>query len=212
MPIFLISFLIFLGVYTWKLKQVKSNYKDYVEEFMEAEQKASWIRKKPIEDLPLIEIDLSHLPIWEKEPAYESEKNIWLQQKKVLETATLPMVNLTTQNNLDLKLQYGPANLEALTDYESNFIRFLQYIIMWGKALQEANYTKEAIQVLEYGVHIGSDLSQNYILLADLYQTNHDTQKLAHLLEQASSHSSLNMKKANEYIYDLLHESNTESL
>lgn len=203
MPTLFILFLIFLGVYTWKLKQVKSLSDNYIEQMMEKEQQASAVRKKSIESL-LLHIDISHLPIWDKEPILEKERTIWTQQQKSIETAKLPMINLINQKNIDLKLQYGPANFQHLIDYESNFIRFLQYIIMWGNSLYEANYIEEAIQVLEYGVNIGSDLSKNYILLADLYQTNHDIKKLTDLLEKASNYSSPSMKKTIEYISILL--------
>lgn len=204
MPKILILFIIFLVVYRLKLSRIKSNHKDNVEQFMQKELEASKVRKTPMEDLPVLTIDIDHLPLWKNAPTDSKKQPIWEAQQRVLEAAVLPMSNLADQSNIELKLQYGPANLEILTNYESNFVRFTQSLFEWSKSLQNAGHEKEAISILEYAVDMDTDLSQIYRLLGDLYKQKKQPQKLKSLQEKAAQFSSPTMINITTYLSSLL--------
>ena len=63
------------------------------------------------------------------------------------------------------------------------------------QGLIELGHTNEARTILEYGISIGSDLSQNYLLLAEIYQSSGDTEQIRKLLSSAEQLDSL-MKRS----------------
>lgn len=95
-----------------------------IKKFWEREQKANATRKKDISTLKYIEWDTT-LPVKENNtllsdilknnPEADSAYN------KIISVKDKNIINLTEYSNTDLKLKYGVANLEALTEYEDNY-------------------------------------------------------------------------------------------
>ena len=90
-----------------------------------------------------------------------------------------------------MKLEYGLANLNILTEYEQNFNTLCQTLLSYATALMQAEQNAAAQTVLEYGIEIGSDMSQNFLLLADLYRTNGTPERISELIEKAEQLDSL---------------------
>ena len=105
------------------------------------------------------------------------------------------IVNFGTQTNTDLKITYGTASLPALTEYEQNFTTLCQTLTAYAGQLFELGHTDDARTILEYGISIGSDLSQNYLLLAKIYQSSGETERIRELLASAEQLDSL-MKRS----------------
>lgn len=57
----------------------------------------------------------------------------------------------------------------------------------YGAALIEQGLLADAISVLEFGVAIGTDISQNYNMLGDCYLALGKTDKISYLIEQVES-------------------------
>ena len=147
---------------------------------------ANHVRKKDISGLPYINIPFEDFSIG----AFPDEKIIELETtlesfrgKKIL--------NLTGQTNTDLKMQYGPANLAALTEYDQNFTDLLHILSNYSSRLLELEHRDAAVSVLEFCVDIGSDVSTHYTTLAKCYQDAGQTDKINILREKVSALDSL---------------------
>ena len=95
------------------------------------------------------------------------------------------MLNLNGISNTDLKLTYGPQNLDELTIYGDHFSELEEALLSYGTLLHDEGYLKEAIAVLEKGILLPTDLTQNYIRLADYYTEAGTEGKISDLLTLA---------------------------
>ena len=103
----------------------------------------------------------------------------------------MKILNLTGITNTELKEQYGVANLTILSDYDNNYTTLVNTIARWGARLIDLEYNDEAVTVLEYGLSIGTDVSRNYLILADIYRKKGETDKIDALITRASTLKSL---------------------
>lgn len=193
-PVFFITFIFLLIFYNIKLRRAGKEAENSKAELLRKEQEAMFVRKKSLDDLNYISVSFDDLPILEKQDILsDAEKRAYRHQQSALAFASRPMVNLDGISNTDLKLQYGPANLETLVSYEQNYQNLLKALLNWGKYLYEANRRTEAINILEKAIDVGSDLSQSYILLSDLYYETHQKNKLLKLKKLVENHQKQNI-------------------
>lgn len=135
------------------------------EDFWENESKANQTRKADISKLSYLIVDLSMLPMDALMPAlsYRAEELKKLASEKI--------INLSMYTNTQLKLMYGPANLEELSFYDANFTRLIRLLNSIGKELFEAGNVSAAKEFLSYSLSIGSDISETFTLLAEIYKS-----------------------------------------
>lgn len=177
-------FLVFLLAYF--RKKTDRHEKDADEQFWARENRANTIRRQDISGLPYINISLDKLPIGicKNEEVQDCENTL----HKLLGCQIL---NLGTQTNTELKLKYGPANLSFLSECDQRFVTLCHTLLSYGNYLIKSGYETEGIQVLEYGISCGSDLSKNYLILADYYHSHSRTADLESLLANAKQLDSL---------------------
>lgn len=101
--------------------------------------------------------------------------------------STQKILNLEGKTNTDLKVLYGAANLDELSEYDQNYGTLCRMLVDYAECLLELDYTTEAQTVLEFGISCGSDHSKNYRLLAELYHKQGSRDKLIFLQEQANA-------------------------
>lgn len=101
--------------------------------------------------------------------------------------STHKLLNLTGKSNTDLKLEYGVPNFDTMTKIGEDFDRVCVLLNSYAKILKEAGLHKDAIEVLEFAVGVGSDISETYTLLADYYRESGQDQKLEFLKGKVSS-------------------------
>lgn len=185
-PIVLFCFLVLCFEIMYHKK--KSERKDAAakENFWAREAEANSVRKKDITFLDYITIPLSTLPITDTE-----DDELLECQSTIQKLSTRKILNLTGQTNTDLKLEYGPANLPLLSEYENNYIALVNTLTAWGSRLVELEQHASAITVLEYAISIGSDVGRCFYLLANEYRKNNEIDKFDALIEKAESLSSL---------------------
>ncbi|NLK97153.1 hypothetical protein [Defluviitalea saccharophila] len=206
-PFFFSLFIIFIVFFNMKLRKVSKEIENSKKKFLERERESMFVRKKSLEDLDYISVSLDDLPMLkEEELSSDAEKQAYRHQKTALDLASKPLLNLSGKSNTDLKFQYGPANLETLMNYEQNYENLLKSLLNWGRYLKKANRTEDAIAVLEKAVSIGTDLSQNYILLSDLYHETNQKDKLLNLKELVENQQGQNtmLKKVLQHIEHIL--------
>lgn len=172
--IFLAVFIFIVCSLNFFTSQIIRKDKERSKSFWERESKANATKKQDLSSLPFLTLDESLLSFSvEETPALtEAREQVFAMKGRKL-------IDLSKLSNTDLKLTYGAANLPALTQYEENFFTLCAALQNWAEALSEAGYTKEAIQVLNYALLIGSDLSSTRSLLTKLCranQTSDDTQ------------------------------------
>lgn len=210
-PFIFSLFVLFIIIYNLKLRKVDKEFNNEKNLFFEKERKAMFVRKKSLDNLNYVNISLDELPLLKEENVNNytyNEKKAYQYQQNAFIYSNKPMLDLSGINNTDLKLEYGPTNLNTLIEYEQNYHCFLKSLLYWGEFLYKANRLKEAMEVLEKGIHIESDLSRNYILLANIYKQTNLEEKLLNLKKLTSKKAKNNImfKKALNHIKSLLKE------
>ncbi|MCL2217270.1 MAG: hypothetical protein FWB91_09675 [Defluviitaleaceae bacterium] len=139
--------------------------------FLEEEEAANSVRKKEIESELFYTPDLAALPaIPEGDP--HSVKRC---AKRTMLRLPRPMTNL------ELKKQYGLAQMDSIAQYEENFNEYLKAITAWAGDLAEAGELRDALVLLNEAVSLGSEFRNSYKLAADIHVKNRDEIKLQEL-------------------------------
>lgn len=188
-------FIIILIVIQLYLKKSTRSGSERSKKYWEREQKANSTRKQDIstlnyikwdDSLPAIDNSLTLADILNNSPeALKAYNNI-----QTLKTE--PMLNLSEYSNTDLKLKYGVANLDTLTQYEDNYTSFIKSLSELGHILIEHKDISNATAFLEYAVKIGSDIRLTYTDLYALYSEAENASKIRQLRQYASIIKSVN--------------------
>ncbi len=186
MPLVLIIIVLYLIM---KLDSNKANKKVIKEkqEFWNKEYKSNEIRKKDISSLPFIKIPLNELPMKDT-----TDETLLALQHSITNLSKVSILNLTGISNTDLKLQYGVANLTFLSECDNNYTLLVNSLYKWGSYLYELGYINDAKIVLEYGITCNTDISKNYILLANIYKEQNTPNKINNLLDTISNLNTIN--------------------
>lgn len=179
MPLLILPFvLILLSVFSLLRNRSKRSMKESQDAFWEKEQLANRTRKQDISNLDYIQIPLHTFPIG----AYTDNKLAELEQS--LQTlSSRKILNLSGISNTDLKLQYGAANLNILSDCDTNFTTLARTLSAYGEQLAALGHWQDAVKVLEFGIDCKTDVSKNYTLLGSLYREHGEPEKLQELTE-----------------------------
>lgn len=175
-----ICFAILAFIFMMFVKYTNSRDKHKSEDFLERESKANSTRKQSLDNLDYITIPIDSLPFYEN-----ATGEILRCQNVILSLSEKHIVNLSGKTNTDLKLEYGAANLPALTEYDNNFAELTGTIVKWAAALTDEGHEEDAVRVLEYGIQCNTDVSSNYLILADYYASKGDIRKIRTLRTRA---------------------------
>lgn len=155
--------------------------------FLEREALANTTRRQSLDDLAYIDFNENTLTLVDPAPNGRiTELNDALRS---LYGKTI--VNFTGISNTDLKLTYGAPNLPLLTEYDQNYSTLTKTLYDLGLELLSADYRDVAISTLEYAISIGTDISGNYITLANIYVENEQYDKITNLIACAEKINSL---------------------
>ena len=160
-PIFLIAFILFTALLAVKRKKSTEAQENANEAFLERERMANATRKKDISALPYLSFSTDTLPVGEfaDDELYSCE-------------------NLSMYTNTDLKLMYGPANLADLSSYDENYHLLTTTLLAYARREVELDRIDAAVTILEYAMSLALDVSQIYLLLAELYQKQNTPEKI----------------------------------
>ena len=181
---FLAIFISFCLVLTYYIRKSDASQQKVNDEFWEKERLANTIRKQDISKLDYITIPFEKIP----------HKLDTLTEKKFFSLADKPMLNLTGISNTDLKLQYGTANINILSEYDANFIEFVSLVPMYADELLEAGREDTAKMLLEFAVSCKADSRKIYTQLANIYISNGQSDKIHELLEASNALPELTKK------------------
>ncbi len=168
---FLAIFIIFCIILAYYIRKNDTDQKKVEEAFWEKERMANAVRKKDISKLDYITIPLEKFPV--KLHTSTEEKFVAISQK--------PMLNLTGISNTDLKLEYGTANLNILSEYDANFTDMVALLPEYAQELSTAGYVDIARELLELAVDVKADSRKIYNQLAAIYKESGQEDKLDYL-------------------------------
>lgn len=173
---FLIIFLIFLVILNVTIRRNDSRQSKCEEDFWEQERQANFSRRKDISNLQYLTIPIEKIP-----------HNLHTEAEEILvNLSNCKMLNLAGITNTELKLTYGAANLDELSEYDDNFTQFVQAVSVYGTELVDAGQTEDARSLLELAVSYHADAANIYTTLANIYQDLGSVDKIQDLINSAS--------------------------
>lgn len=179
-PVFFSLLVIFLLWFTFKIKKNGKQGEELSDQFWRQETKANLTRKKDISNLNFISVPVNELPFEET-----SDPTLKRIQDKVMRMSEKKMVNFSGITNTALKLEYGTANIDALSAYDENYTTLIRTLTDWSNYLYEHDKVAEAKQILEFCIECGTDITNNYLLLAKIYQNENQSSRINDLIESA---------------------------
>lgn len=177
-PILSILLLLFILWLNYEIKRTSRAEKKSNEMFWQAEEASNTTRRKDISELDYVTLDLDRLPMNDNE---DSTINSYRDTIKKMEGKKF--VNLSDMTNTELKLKYGVANLNQLTEYDTNYTKLVSLLQKWAERYYSLEQVDSTVQILEYAVSIHSDVNKTYHLLSSIYKNKKTPEKIQQLIE-----------------------------
>ncbi|MCI8313511.1 MAG: hypothetical protein HFH74_00385 [Lachnospiraceae bacterium] len=177
------SFTIFCIIFSIALHKTKRIEQNLDQDFWEREQKANFTRKKSLDNLNYITIPEE---ILQMKPDYMTSE-IENCLRDLNDLSAFKIVNFTGYTNTDLKLEYGTANINILSDYDFHYTNLVTLLQKLAELLHDILEDALAVKTLEFAVSTGTDVSKSYYLLAQLYQEAGMSEKIEELISQAQN-------------------------
>nr|WP_300660866.1 hypothetical protein [uncultured Acetatifactor sp.] len=185
---FLASFITFCLIVTHNIKKQARNGRKQEKSFWARESEANSVRRKPLDGLPYIKIPLESFPTH----LLNADGTV-LECIEVIESLTSEKIlNLTGWTNTDLKLEYGAANITALSEYDQNYTLLVRTLQKWADALAAAGHMDEAVILMEFAVSTNTDISRTYYLLAEYWAARGRGDKIEQMMRTAQGLRSSN--------------------
>lgn len=177
------SFTIFCIIFSIALHKTKRIEQNLDQDFWEREQKANFTRKKSLDNLNYITIPEE---ILQMKPDYMTSE-IENCLRDLNDLSAFKIVNFTGYTNTDLKLEYGTANINILSDYDFHYTNLVTLLQKLAELLHDILEDALAVKTLEFAVSTGTDVSKSYYLLAQLYQEAGMSEKIEELISQVQN-------------------------
>ena len=174
-----LAFVIFLAI---RYRMNNKKQQETEDSFWAREAMANSVPTTDLDNLPYITIPLDKFPL-----GFSKDPEITALETELQELADKRLLNLTGKTNTELKEAYGVANLATIQAIGEDFDRLTVILKEYAEGLIAQNQLTDAIRVLEFGVAIGTDISQNYTLLGDCYQALGQTDKIGYLMTQVEN-------------------------
>lgn len=203
---FLAAFLGFGVFLAIRYKSLNRKQELDTQAFWEREAAANATPSADLDNIKYITIPLDKFPL-----GFSKDAGICALEETLKELSHKRLLNLTGKTNTDLKELYGIANLTTMQAIGEDFDLLTITLKDYGAALIQQGKLADAISVLEFGVAIGTDISQNYILLGDCYFAFGKTDKIRYLMDQVSSKNMMLGTSILHHLQQLLAEDTTES-
>lgn len=197
---FLASFITFSLLVYYNVRKQKKKGRKQEDEFWARESAANSVRRKPLDGLPFIKIPLESFPTHLLNDNPEVLECIdmmeFLSDKKI--------VNLTGWSNTDLKLEYGTANITALSEYDQNYTLLARTLQKWADLLLDAGYQEDAIVLMRFAVNTNTDVSRTYYQLGQYLASQKEWGQIDQLIHTAQGLRSANREAIVRHLKGLL--------
>ena len=184
-PVYLVCFIIFIVWLNYEQRKHEKEEQKASDEFWAREEEANNTRKKDISHLPLLQVSVSDIPHIDT-PDEEIEYNMG-RIEKIIQS---PMLDLSEYTNTDLKLEYGVANFNLLSEYDENYSHFLIALTNLARAYARQEHTQTAIDTYLLALDYGSQKISDYKELAALFLQQEKPEEVNALIQstEQSSH------------------------
>lgn len=176
-PVLTVLILVFVVWLQYEIRKNSRQSKNSNDRFWEKEKTANQTRRKDISDLNYMTISLNLLPMEDHE---DDTINSYRDTMKGL--SGKKMINLAGLTNTELKYRYGAANLNILSEYDNNYTIMVSILQKWAERLYLEGFLTEAQSVLEYSISCLTDVTKSYRLLAEIYHTQKQPDKINDLI------------------------------
>lgn len=149
-------------ILTVRYRYLSKKQKAKEESYYELEKRADQTLAKDLSTLPYIKVPVDSFPF-----GFSDDPEVCLIEEEILELSRKPLLNLSRKSNTTLKLEFGARNLKKMQVIADDYDRLVVLLCDYAKILMENEMTEEAFKVLSFGEEIGSDVSQNAILLKE---------------------------------------------
>lgn len=191
-PIFA-SFVIFVIFFSWSMHRHKNDDRLKTNAFFKKENAANETRKKSIAGLDYIKIPTNLLIPFEglisnvsdplkKEISSDDLDYINDLYARLEVLSNKKILNLTGISNTDLKLSYGVANLNSLSEFDQNYTILVRTLQLIAAFYYKLDLPFNAKYFLEFSVQTKSDVSSSYLLLAKIYLETGNQKQLESLI------------------------------
>ena len=166
MPVFPVpGVAVLLGIIlilTVRYRYLSKKQKSKEESYYELEKRADQTPAKDLSTLPYIKVPIDEFPI-----GFSDDPEVCLIEEELTSLSGKPLLNLSRKSNTTLKLEYGARNLKKMQVIADDYDRLVVLLCDYAKILMENDMIEEALRVLSFGEEIGSDVSQNAVLLKE---------------------------------------------
>ncbi len=192
-PSIFIIFVIFVVLFQYHLRKNMRQENINREQFWNNEEKSLSTRRKEFNDDDYIKPNLSKLS-FPTVPSLNPGQTLHYKQVKnrLQELSSMDLMNFSNLTNTELRIRFGTANQTVITQNEANYNNFLKSLADYGHLMIEFEEINEAIVAFEECIRLGSDYSDHFLTLAQLYLQKKQRYKLTDLIEKAESLDSLN--------------------
>ena len=182
MQFFIISgfLILWTGIFiAYRVKKSNKIMKESIDNFNEKEREANNARRHEIGDDIYFKPDMSAIPFLN-----DGSK----EEERVKSIASRPMIKMPGRvSTTELKLMYGPSQLEHIIICEECYNDYLSALIDLAEHRINDGHKNDGLQLLLYTIGLGSDFRKNYALLIDLYIGDRDGSKLDELLVETKA-------------------------
>lgn len=179
-------------------KNDKKQKKD-IDDFWEREKLAKTVPPKDLDTVEYLKVPIDKFYFGTLKDAETKEL-----ENKITEYSKKRLINLTGKTNTQLREMYGSPNLEIMQEIGDDFDKFSVVLNKYAKELVENGHFKEAVSVLEYGLVIKTDISENYIMLANCYKELNQERRIETLRDQVKTLGLLREPLIIEHIESLI--------
>lgn len=202
----LASALIFAFVISVGIKRYDKESQKAKEDFWEKERKSNFVRKKNLDNLNYITVP---------EEFYTYNYNITNTKVKdaydsINHLKSCKIVNFSGITNTDLKLEYGTANINILSEYDYNYTTLARSLQILADSLIEKEDIDKAKKILLFLINSGTDMKKTYTALGDIYYKEYNINELNSLINQAENFNGLMKSAILEYLNELKMKINTD--
>ncbi len=181
-PVFFISSVVFVLFLAMKRGKQTRRQENTNEAFLERERQANATRKKDISNLNYLPYTADAL-LLDEDPDEELSQYV----KILKDLSGRKMLNLSMYSNTDLKLMYGPANLNELSECDNNYHLLSDTLLNYAERENTLQRYEAAISILEYAMSLRIDSSRIYLMLARLYDEQNTPEKIQDIFHALSS-------------------------
>ncbi len=178
-PVASILFVIFILWLQYEIRKDGKASKRSLELFWMKEREANLARRKDISQLEYLTVNLDQLPMDDHE-----DDTINSYRDTIKEYSERKMINLSGKTNTELKLEYGVANFNLLSSYDSNYTAFVSMLQKWAGRLKDRGHISDAQAVLEFSIFSClTDVTKAYRMLAELYQQQNRSEQIDAIID-----------------------------